>query len=85
MYTGSEFFLSGAKGAYTSADGISWKTFGKPIPCDVSWSNGSLFIGTVWAGRMWISPDGLKWTRGEAPEPELGINAIVHGAVTAKD
>ncbi len=85
VYTGSEFFLSGEKGTYTSADGISWKAFGKAIPCDVSWANGSLFIGTSWPGKVWTSADGRKWTRGETPKPELGINQIVYGAVTAKE
>jgi hypothetical protein len=81
VYTGSEFFLSGEKFTYTSVDGISWKVLGKPIPCEVSWSNGSLFIGTGWPGKVWTSSDGRNWTRGDAPQPELGINQIVHGAV----
>ena len=85
VYTGSEFFLSGEKGAYASPDGISWKAFGKPIPCEVNWSNGAFFIGTGWPGKVWTSTDGRKWTRGEAPQPELGINQVVHGAVTTEE
>lgn len=80
VWTGKEFFLSGKQGTYTSPDGVSWTPFGtKPIPCNVVWSDGKLFIGTGWPGKMWSSTDGQKWTQGLQPLPPMGVNQIVYG------
>ncbi|HET6251022.1 MAG TPA: hypothetical protein VFE47_25255 [Tepidisphaeraceae bacterium] len=81
VFTGKEFFLSGNKGTYTSSDGATWKPLGKPAPCTVCWSNGSLFIGTGWPGKMLSSTNGQKWERGEQPMPGMGINQVVYGEV----
>jgi hypothetical protein len=79
VWTGKEFFLSGKASTYTSADGITWKPFGKAIPCNVLWSDGTLFIGTSWPGQMWHSTDGLKWDKGDQPQPGMGVNQIAAG------
>jgi hypothetical protein len=83
VWTGREFFLTGKQSTYTSADGLAWKPFGKPSPCNVLWSDGSLFIGSGWPGQMWHSTDGLKWTKDAQPMPGMGINQIAYGMPAA--
>lgn len=79
IWTGKEFLLNAKQASYTSADGLTWKPQGKPIPCGLLWSDGSLYLGTSWAGKMYSSIDGLTWTKGEQPKPDMGINQIAYG------
>jgi hypothetical protein len=81
VWTGKEFFLSGKAATYTSPDAVTWKSAGKPAPCSLLWSDGSLFLGTGWPGRMFHSTDGLKWDRTEPAQPAMGINQIAYGVV----
>lgn len=84
VWTGNQFFLSAKAGTYTSPDGISWKPLGKPIPSGVLWSDGKLFIGSGWPGKMFSSVDGVKWTVRQQPMPAMGVNQIVYGVPSAK-
>ncbi|HWE02972.1 MAG TPA: hypothetical protein VG326_11245 [Tepidisphaeraceae bacterium] len=79
VWTGKEFYLTAKKGTYTSPDGVAWKPLGKPIPCGILWTDGSLFLGSGWPGKMFASTDGIKWEKGEQPMPGLGINQIAYG------
>ena len=77
-WTGKRFVANGTKGAFSSDDGIAWKAWPKMIPCDISYADESVWIGTSWPGQMWSSKDGLEWTRGPKQTPN-GINKVVSG------
>lgn len=79
IWTGKEFLLNGKDSCYTSPDGLTWTAKGKPSPCGLVWSDGSIYIGTGWPGQMFSSVDGLTWTKGEKPKPEMGVNQIAYG------
>jgi hypothetical protein len=74
-WTGKEFLASGGKYAYSSADGVTWKAWPKPIPCHVLGVRDGVFVGTSWPGQMWHSKDGIEWKKCDPLTPN-GINSL---------
>jgi len=79
-WTPKGFVGVGKKGAFSSADGLTWTALPKRIPCHLLWADDKVAIGTTWPGQMWSSTDGATWTKGAALTPN-GMNEVVYGAV----
>jgi hypothetical protein len=80
-WTPKGFVAVAKKGAFASADGLTWTPLPKRIPCHILWADERISIGTTWPGQMWSSTDGAEWTKGAKMTPN-GMNQVVYGSGT---
>jgi hypothetical protein len=73
VWTGTRFFVTGAKVPRSSADGITWTKEAVEIPCRVIWArDGSTALGLSWSGEMLASRDLREWKKAAvSPGPPL--------------
>lgn len=68
VWTGARFLVSGGKTAWSSPDGLTWKSEPAAIPCDLAWAReGFLGIGFAWVSGLWASADFVHWKRAAIP------------------
>ncbi len=64
FWTGQRFLISGGKTAWSSPDGLAWKTEDFRIPCALAWAReGWLALGFSWGGNVHLSTDFTTWKK----------------------
>ncbi len=64
VWTGERFLVSGAKLAWSSPDGLTWKAESTGIPCSLAWAReGELALGFSWGGNLHTSIDFRTWKK----------------------
>jgi hypothetical protein len=79
VFAGGKFVAVGAGTTYVSADGTKWERHtNENAPQVVAYGSG-VFVGAAWKGRLFTSPDGLKWK--ETHKAERHVLAVAFGSV----
>ena len=73
VWTGRRFVISGGKRAWSSPDGLTWKSEAERIPCSIAWAReprvavGPLALGVSWGGNIHVTSDFSTWEKVSLP------------------
>lgn len=79
LFANGKFVAVGAGATYTSADGEKWERITNADAPQIATHGGSAFVGAAWKGRLFASPDGVKWK--ETHKAERHVLAVAFGTV----
>ena len=79
VFAGGQFVAIGVGVTFTSKDGEKWERHTNVNAPQVAAESGGVFVGAAWKGRLFSSPDGIKWT--ETHKAERHVLAVAAGSI----
>jgi hypothetical protein len=79
VFASGKFVAVGVGATYSSADGDKWEKAANENAPQVVAYGADAFVGAAWKGRLFVSPDGLKWK--ETHKADRHILALAFGTL----